>query len=502
MEKKIFSEGLRITFQVTFLAFVLHFNVQAAEDVSANRWPVPDWEEASNLTDMQSSQCQEFKKFSTGDKVGTDGLLVIKDGQIQYEYYDDKHTMTTPHPMWSISKTVTGVLLGMAVRDGRISIDQAVDQYYPNVNPDNRYKKVLLKNLLYLDAGYVWNESQLDVLDNPVVNMLFAEGHEDMALFTAQQRIISQGPAYKWNYSTGLPTLTMGILKKVYGSDYTEMPWRNLFNPLGIQNITFERDHSGTYVGGASVFTTPRDIAKLGYLFLNNGYWNGEQLLPPEWMQIMLTPSPGYVSPGTVITDINDTGVYGGSLWLNRAVKKGFGKPYPHSPDDMFLGIGYNGQLLIMLPSQNMIIVRTGHDFNFNPNVDAFVSRALSCFYDPHYKIGSVRPKNPIKIGLNNIIRNIKNMFQAATLQSSIAKISCSCHFISGIDMPTCLKRNNFGLSKYVSRMSIDEQLEKNGEISVQVHLSRLARLFKHPNQTLAKAYYNPTHPEYGCMLR
>ncbi len=472
-----------------------------AED---NQWPIPDWEVAKSGSNMNSKQCQEFKIFSTlSDQFLTDGLIVIKDGKIQYEYYDSKYGINKVHPLWSITKTITGVLLGIAVRDGRINLDQAVEEFYPNASRDNNFKKILIKNLLYLDTGFIWDEGKLDVLENPLVKMLYGSGHSDMVNFALSRKIITNGPGYKWNYSTAVPTITMGVLKKVYSNDeYVESPWRNLFNPLGMKDVIFERDLKGTFIGGASAFATPRDLAKIGYLFLNNGVWNGEVILPPEWIKTMLTPSPGYLSPGTVITNIKDDGVFGGSIWLNRAVKKGLGKPYPNSPDDMYLAIGFMGQFLIMLPSQNMIIVRTGHDREFHNKLDAFVSRSLSCFYDPKYKVGKVLPKESIKLSLEEIVRNIKNVFQANMLQGSIAKTVCSCHLASGIDISSCLEKNHITFSKLFTKITVDKSFEYNGKISVLVRLSRLAKIFAQHSTKMAKAYYDPDHPEYGCTLK
>jgi len=485
-------------FVLTFV-FTLIIQIARADETS---WPVPDWEKEVNEEQLKTPQCEEFVDYATKTKKYlTDSLVVIKDGKIRYEYYDEKNGINKPHILWSVTKTLTGVLLGTAVRDGRISLNQAVDEYYPEANPSRNYPKVSLKNLLYLDAGYVWHEGLFDATENPVVSMLYGLGHNDMAYYTASRRLISQGPGYRWNYSTGLPTLTMGILKKVYGDEYDLMPWRNLFYPLGIQNASFEKDLSGTFIGGANSYATSRDLAKIGYLFLNNGRWKDETILPPEWMNIMLTPSPGYVSPGTVIYDVQKTGVYGGSLWLNKEVKKGQGKPYPYSPGDMYAAIGYMGQNLIVLPSQKMILVRTGYDHAFNDRLDAFVTRALSCFHNPKIKIAPVQKFEHPKISIGKIFKNIRNIFQARTLQNSIAKIVCSCHLVMGVDIPTCLKRHDFGVTKHITKINVKESFEMDGNISIGVRLSGLSRIFSR-NKYTAKAYYDPQLPEYGCTLK
>lgn len=467
------------------------------------KWPMPDWESQDNSARMESQVCKDFKKLAVNsDQFLTDGLIVIKDGMIQYEFYDSKNGPTTPHVLWSVSKTITGALLGIAERDGRISLERELNDFYPQRNNDPNYQKITLKNLLYMDAGFLWDEDNQEVDKNSVINMLYGRGHEDMASYATSKKIISEGPGFKWNYSTGIPTITMGVLKKIYEASDDKMPWRNLFNPLGMKNAVFERDQSKTFIGGSGVYLSPRDLAKLGYLYLNNGFWNGEVLLPPEWIQKMLTPSPGYVSPGTVINDVTKEGVYGGSIWLNREVKKGLGIPFPNAPEDMYMAIGFMGQLIIVIPSLKMIIVRTGHDLEYHSKLNEFISRSIQCFHDPNHKIGKSKPADPtVQMSLGKLIRNIKKSIDAKTLQGSIAKSICSCHYIQGQDIPTCMKRNNFTLSRLLTKITVRENKESNSEMSIQVRLARFARLFKIHYGNSLKAVYNFEKPEYGCTL-
>lgn len=467
-------------------------------------WPLPDWETSPKSNEIiKSHQCQKFINFATkSNQLKTDGLLVIKNGLIQYEFYDSKNNLNIAHPLWSISKTITATILGIATTDGRIALDQKLELFYPRPESSDAYKRISIKNLLYLDTGFIWDEAILDASLNPLIKMLYGQGHKDMAQFAASRNIIKEGPSYMWNYSTGGPTITMGILKKIYGDEYSTMPWRNLFNPLNMKNIIFERDLSGTFVGGSSVYASVRDLAKIGYLLLNNGVWNDEQILPQDWVKTMLTPSPGYLSEGTIINNITDDGVYAGSLWLNSALKKGFGKPYPYSPADMFLSIGYNGQLLIMLPSQNMIIVRTGHDKEYNSNVDKFVSLAISCFHNSNYKIGTKIKIPKHKMNFRQLILNVKNIIQAKTLQGSLAKIICSCHFVTGLDIPTCIKRNHFRYSELFTRMKVRKHYMKNNSYYVEVLLAKFARIFKLHFGSSAIATYDQKESNYGCTLK
>lgn len=484
-----------------FLLLWSSFQFVFAENISGT---FPDWDKAENSDQLNSIQCSDFRRFAVNSKdFNTEGLIVIKDGVLQYEHYDLLYGPNTPHILWSVSKTITATLLGIAEREGKINSENYLFDYYQQKKPDKNFKNIKIKNLLYLDTGMLWNEKSHEVDENPLVAMLFGAGKNDMAQFASNQKIIKQGPGYRWNYSTGTPTITMGILKKIYGANDTQMPWRNLFNPLGMTSAVFEKDHSGTFIGGSATFATPRDMAKLGYLYLNKGKWNGEIILTEEWMKKMMSPSPGYISRGTVITDITKEGVYGGSFWLNQEVKKGLGKPYPHVPEDMYMALGLYGQFIIMLPTQKMIIVRTGYDNDYHYKIDEFISRAISCFDDPNYKIGisKLNPHNG-NLGLSTLVRNVKNGLEANTLQGGIAKIICSCHYVSGIDIPTCIKRNNFSMTKLLTKVSARENPEPGGEVAIQVRLNRFARLFKLDYGNSAKAIYNPEFPQFGCTLK
>ena len=252
----------------TFIFFLSLVTRADIIDSSGTRWPVPEWHIADKMSErMQTPQCQDFLTFSTKSKSFlTEGLVVIKDGTLMYEGYDSKYRFSTPHILWSVSKTITGALLGTAVRDGRISLEQNLNEFYPRPDAGDAYQEIKIKNLFYLDTGFIWNEYYSgDVKQSPVLNMLYGTGHADIAGFATSKEVIPEGPGHQWNYSTGTPAITMGVLKKVYGDDYDDMPWKALFNPLSMTNVTFERDHLGVFNGGSSVFATPREMAKLGY---------------------------------------------------------------------------------------------------------------------------------------------------------------------------------------------------------------------------------------------
>ena len=485
----------KATALIIILSFSFSFNGFAQE--TQTRWPIPDWEIAQRpASSMSTPQCEGFLDFATrSKKFLTEGLVIIKDGQIQYEHYDSKYTPETPHVLWSLSKTITGALLGVAEKNGRISLDQHLNEFFPDDAAGEAYQKIKIKNLFYLDPGFDWDEYYSgNVKKIPVINMLYGPGHHNMTDYSLSKKVIPEGPGYKFNYSTGTPVITMGVLKKVYGAEYDDMPWKSLFNPLGMKNVIFERDNQGVFNGGASAFATPRDMAKVGYLYLNNGQWNGEEILSPEWIKKTLQVSPGYLSPGTVIRNITDQGVYGGSIWLNRAVKPGFGRPFPGSPENMFLGMGHYGQMIVVLPTQKIVIARTGYDKEYNFKIDEFVTRALSCFSDPNYPIAkTVKLPRYTNYGFLETIETLVSGLKMQIFQTAMAKSICSCHFVSGIDVKTCVARSNIPLANQLIKLSIEDDRAKSGKIFVHAR--------PRWNKKYATATFDSAHPEFGCTL-
>ena len=485
--------------------FFLCFNTFAdIIDSAGIRWPIPDWS-VNTHTDktMDTRECKEFEKFSMHSKIFlTEGLVVIKDGQIQYENYDSHYGPKTPHALWSVSKTITSALLGIATQEGRISLEQNLNEFYPRPDASEQYQQIKIKNLFYLDSGLAWNESyDGDVTKSSVINLLYGRGVKNMPEYVSSQAVIPEGPGYLFNYSTGTPTITMGTLKSVYSeSEYSEMPWKNLFNPIGMTNVYFERDQEGVFNGGSGVFATPRDMARLGYLYLNHGVWNGEEILSADWIEKTLSVSPGYLSSGTVIRDITDDGVYGGSIWLNKIVKSGFGKPYPTLPENMYAAMGQYGQYIIVLPTQNMVIARTGYDEDDGPAVDKFVSLALGCFVDPHYPEGKIIPlPDYAKEKLSNTIKTLKTGLKSNIIQAAVAKSICSCAFLSGVDAKTCFSRSNIPLAKELTSTTIKDNIVTSAQSKLGKDLGAILGLAEVP---VAHAIFNKDHPEFGCTLQ
>jgi hypothetical protein len=151
-------------------------------------------------------------------------------------------------------------------------------------------------------------------------------------------------PDSVWSYSSGSSNIIQDYLRTAFNSheDYLAYPRIAIFNKAGMRSVVWEVDASGTFVGSSYLYATMRDYARFGLLYLHNGNWLGEQIFPENWVNYTTTPAEG------------SGGEYGALLWLNRNGE------FPGMPDDLYYCDGYEGQRIFILPSKELVIVRTG----------------------------------------------------------------------------------------------------------------------------------------------
>ncbi|HTL11147.1 MAG TPA: serine hydrolase [Bdellovibrionota bacterium] len=444
-------------------------------------------------------ECRELDRYARKDGHSPlDGLVITKGGEIQYETYGKKWGPDQPHALWSVTKTITGALLGIAVRDGRISLDQRLSEFYPRGQADAAYDSIRISDLFYMDTGLKWNESINDAGQSALLSMLFGPYRADMAAFVASRPEAPQGGGYKWQYNSGNHALAMGVLRQVYGQDYITFPWRDLFGPLGMDRMVFERDLAGTFIGGAYGFATPRDMAKFGNLYLNRGVMNGQTILPDGWIEKTLTPSPGYMTDALTEQQISDGGnlLYGGSVWLNREPRPGMHRPFPASPDDMIMALGKDGQMIDVIPSHDIVIARTGRGGEYDSALDGLVTRTLACLEGSSDPVAPVAPGFLVTkpLSLKTDIEVLKTGLRTGLLQGAVAKWTCTCHFVSGLDIGDCVRRTNVPLASTFTHTKI------HGD-QVEVRPSGLGKIIAGSSLT-ATAVFDSRNPQFGCTLQ
>jgi len=319
------------------------------------KWPVgeavPDSLPARvNKQEMDLALSNAFNDMNNGKSTLTRAIVVIYDGQLVTEKYAPGFDKNTVMLGWSISKSLTGTLIGLLVRDGKLKLDEPAP--VPEWKGNDR-EKITLRQLLQQTSGLDFNE----VYTGPseVTNMLFKTG--DMAAFTARLGLKYQ-PGTVFNYSSGNSNILSRIIRQTVGEkDYAAFPYTALFYKANMYSILLEPDASGTYIGSSYSYGTARDFAKLGLLYYNNGKWNGEQLLPENWVSDAIQPSRA-----------DKLKHYGFQFWLNGMDEKDPSKRrYPDVPPDMYYADGYGGQDIYIIPSRKLVIVRMGlHVINEN----------------------------------------------------------------------------------------------------------------------------------------
>jgi len=289
------------------------------------------------------------------DRVGvrTDGIVVIYHGLLVHERYAGGYGPESRHLWWSVAKSVGNALAGIAVKEGRLALDEKVSARYPPLGAPDK-ADIRVDDLLRMSSGLYSSETYESSFIHSTVNqMLFTIGSRDMGAFAASQPKV-YGPGAIWEYSSLTPNLFSAWLSKVLGADYADYPWKRLFEPLGMSSAVLERDVAGTYVLSSYLYASARDMAKFGWLFLNDGAWEGGRILPEGWVSYTTTPAPAWLRTPAVDPAKPELG-YGAYWWLNRS-GPGKGLPWPSVPEDAFAAEGHWGQYVVVVPSRSLVV--------------------------------------------------------------------------------------------------------------------------------------------------
>ena len=290
------------------------------------------------------------ERTADGKTVYSRAVLVIYDGNIIAEKYATGFDKNTVMLGWSMSKSLTSAMIGILVKENKLSVDSPA----PVASWLNTKKqKITLKHLLQQTTGLDFTE--IYTRPSNVTKMLFSKG--DMAAYT-ESLSLKYEPGTVFNYSSGNSNILSRIIRQTVGEkDYAAFPYNELFYKINAYSFLIEPDASGTYIGSSYSYATARDFARFGLLYYNNGIWNGEQILPVNWVKKSIQPS-----------DADKLNRYGYQFWLNGYDQKDPTKRwFPDVPADMFFADGYGGQDLYIIPSEKLVVVRLGlHVINEN----------------------------------------------------------------------------------------------------------------------------------------
>jgi CubicO group peptidase (beta-lactamase class C family) len=275
----------------------------------------------------------------------TRAIVVVHDGELVCERYAPGFDEDTSFPGWSMTKSVLGALVGVLVGEGRLALDQR--ELLPAWRLPDARGAITLEDLLRMRSGLSFTEVYED-LSSDVVEMLFVQ--PDAASYAAT-RPLKHLPGTVWDYSSGTTNIISGIVRHVLGeAEYARLPRRALFGPLGMTSAILERDAAGTYVGSSFMMATARDWARFGQLYLDDGVWRSRRILPQGWVEFSRTTTPQ-----------STDGIYGAHWWLGlKPELGGGGGEAARLPPDAFFAVGHEGQVLTVIPSRRLVVVRLG----------------------------------------------------------------------------------------------------------------------------------------------
>ncbi len=264
-------------------------------------------------------------------------LVVLHKNQLIGEKYIRGFDEKTPILGWSMTKSVLATLYGILEYKGQISVQDT--PFAGEFEMEKEKEKITLNNLLRMQSGLSWDENYFKISD--VTKMLFLEA--DMTIAQKNNKVVA-APAEIWNYSSGTSNLLSGILREQFKThqEYLDFPYAELIDKIGMHSMLLETDLMGNYVGSSYAWATTRDWAKFGLLYLNKGVWNGERLFSEAWVD--------YITKPTAHSD----GKYGAHFWLNA------GGRYKDIPHDVYSANGFQGQRVFIIPSKELVVVRTG----------------------------------------------------------------------------------------------------------------------------------------------
>jgi len=270
-------------------------------------------------------------------------ILVVFDGQIIAERYAPGITKNSALMGWSMTKSLTNGIIGRLVQEGKLKLHEPAP--VAEWKSDNR-KDITLNNLMQASSGLEWNESY------------FTPGHfhtmfmnrDDKGGYAAAQKLEYPIGSH-FEYSSGTTNLISKIARGAIGDEaYPRYVYENFFHKIGMRHLLIEPDASGTLVGSSYGYASARDWARFGLLYLNDGVWNGERLLPEGWAAYSSTPATSA-----------KLGEYGAQFWLNAGAKDNPGQSHnPGLPVDEYGAEGFEEQNVFIIPSKKLVMVRLG----------------------------------------------------------------------------------------------------------------------------------------------
>ncbi len=288
-------------------------------------------------------------------------LAVVHRGRLVAEAFGPGSSPDTTLISWSMAKSITHAAVGLLVADDRLDLDAPapIDEW-----ADDDRRQITTRHLLGMASGLRFVEDYVDTGVSDVIEMLFGAGADDHAGYAAAKPS-DHPPGTVWNYASGTTNIIARILGEIVGDGAVGMErflHDRLFAPIGMSTASPKFDRAGTFVGSSYVYASARDFARFGFLYLRDGMWDDDRILPAGWSDYARTP----VTPAVPADEPHG---YGAHWWLwNRG-------------SSTFSANGYEGQRTIVSPERDVVVVRLGKSpAELRPAYDAWLDAVLGCF--------------------------------------------------------------------------------------------------------------------------
>ena len=335
-------------------------------------WPTQDWPTATVPEGVALGPLLDEVMDPQGPLARTRAVVVVHRGRLVAERYGDRTdawgeatgdpvTADTPLISWSMAKSMLHAVVGMLVAEGRLTVDAPAE--IPEWGAGDPRAAITLEDLLTMRDGLDFVEDYDDAGISHVMAMLFGPGVSDTAAFTAA-RPLAHEPGSVFNYSSGTSNVISAIVRRTLGGEdaYRSFLRDRLFGPLGMRSADPRFDDAGTWIASSYLWATARDMARFGYLYLRDGVWEDQRLLPEGWVDHARRPRS---------VDPDEDRLYGAHWWVVG--------------DDLgtFWANGYEGQSIMLCPALDLLVVRLGKsDKARYPALSGWRARVVAAFRD------------------------------------------------------------------------------------------------------------------------
>lgn len=298
---------------------------------------------------ISSQAIRAFIEAADKDINTMHSFMLVRHGHVVAEAWWKPEAPETPHVLWSLSKSFASTAVGLAVAEGKLSVDEPVIKFFPDMvpaDPSENLKAMKVRDLLTMSTGH--DKEPRATPDAPWVKTFLAHP-------------VPHKPGSKFVYNSLATYMQSAIVQKVTGQTILEYLQPRLFEPLGIKNPKWETSPQGISIGGWGLFITTEDIARFGQLYLQKGKWNGKQLIPQTWVEAATSRQVANASRN--------------SDWA-----QGYGYQFWQCRHHAFRGDGKDGQFCLVLPEQDAVIAITAKTGNMQAQLDLVWDKLLPAF--------------------------------------------------------------------------------------------------------------------------